>query len=65
MKTKNDKTISADFSFESKFLEIYGSKMHYIEEGEGDPILFLHGNPSTNDNPHMIGKELEKWYRKL
>ena len=42
------KTISADFPFESKFLEINGSKMHYIDEGVGDPILFLHGNPSTN-----------------
>ncbi len=25
-----------------------GSKIHYIEEGEGDPILFLHGNPTSN-----------------
>ncbi len=42
------KTISADFSFESKYLEVFGSKMHYIDEGEGDPILFLHGNPTSN-----------------
>lgn len=42
------KTISADFPFESKYLEVHGSKMHYIDEGEGDPILFLHGNPTSN-----------------
>ena len=42
------KTISADFPFESKYLEIHGSKMHYIDEGSGDPILFLHGNPTSN-----------------
>ena len=42
------KTISADFPFESKYIEVYGSKMHYIDEGEGDPILFLHGNPTSN-----------------
>ncbi|MEM7032437.1 MAG: haloalkane dehalogenase [Chloroflexota bacterium] len=42
------KPISADFPFESKYLEVYGSKMHYIDEGEGDPILFLHGNPTSN-----------------
>ena len=42
------KNISADFPFESKYLEVLGSKMHYIEEGEGDPILFLHGNPTSN-----------------
>lgn len=44
----NKKTISADFPFESKYMEVYGSKIHYIEEGEGDPILFLHGNPTSN-----------------
>lgn len=45
MKTKE---ISTAFPYESKYLEVLGSKMHYIEEGEGDPILFLHGNPTSN-----------------
>lgn len=40
--------ISADFPFESKFLSVYGSSIHYIEEGEGNPILFLHGNPTSS-----------------
>jgi haloalkane dehalogenase len=42
------KNISAEFPYESKYLEVKGSKIHYIEEGEGDPILFLHGNPMSN-----------------
>ncbi len=42
------KTISADFPFESKYVEVHGSKMHYVDEGEGDPILFLHGNPTSS-----------------
>ena len=42
------KEISAEFPFESKYLEVKGSKIHYVEEGEGDPILFLHGNPTSN-----------------
>lgn len=46
-KKKNQK-ISADFPFESKFLEIKGSKMHYIDKGKGDPILFLHGSPTSS-----------------
>ena len=41
-------TISADFPFESHYVEVLGSKMHYIDEGEGDPILFLHGNPTSS-----------------
>jgi len=31
-----------------KFVDVLGSKMRYVEEGEGDPILFLHGNPTSS-----------------
>ncbi|MFB3127178.1 MAG: haloalkane dehalogenase [Candidatus Acidiferrales bacterium] len=41
-------SISADFPFKSNYVEVHGSKMHYVEEGEGDPILFLHGNPTSS-----------------
>lgn len=40
--------ISADFPFESNYVEVNGSKMHYVESGAGDPILFLHGNPTSS-----------------
>ena len=43
-----DEEISAAFPFESKYLEVEGSKIHYVEEGTGDPILFLHGNPTSS-----------------
>ena len=43
-----DQLISAEFPYESKYVEVHGSKMHYIDEGEGDPILFLHGNPTSS-----------------
>lgn len=42
------KPISADFPFESKYIEVEGSQMHYIDEGAGDPVLFLHGNPTSS-----------------
>ena len=38
--------ISAEFPCESKFVSVLNSRMHYVDEGEGDPILFLHGNPT-------------------
>ena len=38
--------IAADFPYESKYIEVLGSKMHYIDVGEGEPILFIHGNAS-------------------
>ncbi|HVY53453.1 MAG TPA: alpha/beta fold hydrolase, partial [Gammaproteobacteria bacterium] len=41
-------TVSAKFPYESHFVDVYGSKLHYIEQGEGDPILFLHDIPTSN-----------------
>jgi haloalkane dehalogenase len=43
-----EQNISAAFLFESKYAEVLGSQMHYIDEGEGDPILFIHGNPTSS-----------------
>ena len=40
--------ISADFPFGSKYIEVHGSNIHYIDEGIDDPILFLHGNPTSS-----------------
>ncbi len=31
-----------------KFIEIRGRKMAYIDEGEGAPIVFQHGNPTSS-----------------
>ncbi|MDR3614765.1 MAG: haloalkane dehalogenase [Candidatus Obscuribacterales bacterium] len=33
---------------EKKFLEIKGRRMAYIDEGEGSPIVFLHGTPTSS-----------------
>jgi haloalkane dehalogenase len=53
--------VSAGFPFESKYVTVDGSKMHYIDVGQGDPILFLHGNPTSsylwrNIIPHLSGQ---------
>lgn len=47
--------------YTKKFKTIHGKKMAYIEEGSGDPIVFLHGNPTSsflwrNVMPHLEGK---------
>jgi haloalkane dehalogenase len=41
-------------------VDVHGSRMHYVEEGEGAPVLFLHGNPTSsylwrNVIPHVSG----------
>ncbi|WP_241801822.1 haloalkane dehalogenase [Pseudomonas corrugata] len=43
-----------------KYLDIHGHKIAYIDEGEGAPIIFQHGNPTSsylwrNVMPHLKG----------
>lgn len=35
-----------DYPFSPNYIEVEGMRMHYVDEGEGDPILCLHGEPS-------------------
>lgn len=50
--------VSSKLTYPSKYVEVFGSKMHFIEAGEGDPILLLHGIPTScyvwrNVIPHI------------
>lgn len=41
-----------------KFIDVLGKRMAYVEVGEGDPIVFQHGNPTSsylwrNIMPHL------------
>jgi haloalkane dehalogenase len=40
--------VSAAFPYESRYVEVLGSRMHYVDEGAGEPILFIHGNPTSS-----------------
>ena len=45
---------------EKKYKEILGKKMAYFDDGVGDPIVFLHGNPASsflwrNITPYVEG----------
>ena len=44
------------YPFESKFFTtMSGHRMHFIDEGEGEPIVFVHGNPSWSfEFRHLI-----------
>lgn len=53
-------TIDAKPRYEKKFIGVHGQRMAYTEFGEGDPIVFLHGNATSsymwrNIMPHMEG----------
>lgn len=34
------------FPYEPRYVEFEGARMHYVDEGRGDPILMLHGEPT-------------------
>jgi haloalkane dehalogenase len=34
------------YDFEPRYLEQDGLRLHYLDEGKGDPVLFLHGEPT-------------------
>lgn len=51
--------VRAGFPYRSRYASVYGSRMHYVDEGAGEPILFIHGNPAwsylwRNVLPHVI-----------
>ncbi|UWR19763.1 haloalkane dehalogenase [Sulfitobacter pontiacus] len=53
--------MTTSFRDKKKFATVHGKQMAYIEEGTGDPIVFLHGNPMSsylwrNVMPHLAGK---------
>ena len=50
--------ISAAFPYKKQRRQVLGSEMAYVETGEGDPIVLLHGNPTSsylwrNVIPHL------------
>lgn len=40
-----NETFNGTWPFKANFSEAAGFKMHYIDEGKGEPILFIHGEP--------------------
>ena len=51
---------SDDPRYPRRFVDVFGHRMAYVEEGQGDPIVFLHGNPTSsylwrNVMPHLEG----------
>ncbi len=52
--------ISALERYPKQYTQVFGKRMAYVEVGEGDPIVFLHGNPTSsylwrNIIPHLAG----------
>lgn len=51
--------ISAEFPYEKRFLTVKGRQIAYVDIGSGDPIVMLHGNPTSSYLWRNVIPELE------
>ena len=51
------------YPFTSHYIQLGTGQMHYIDEGQGDPILFVHGTPTWSFLYRDIVRDLSKQYR--
>jgi haloalkane dehalogenase len=51
------------YPFESHFADVNGASLHYVDEGDGPPLLLLHGNPTWSFLYRELIKGLRDRYR--
>ena len=52
--------ISDQMPYQKHFQDVDGKRIAYVDQGEGDPIVLLHGNPTSsylwrNVIPELVG----------
>ncbi len=52
-----------EYPFESRFFDVNGHRLHYIDEGKGPVLLFVHGTPSWSFDFRNVIKQLSSDYR--
>ena len=51
------------YPFTSHYLNLNGLRYHYIDEGQGDPVVMVHGNPTWSFYYRELIKALSDGYR--
>jgi acyl-CoA synthetase (AMP-forming)/AMP-acid ligase II/pimeloyl-ACP methyl ester carboxylesterase len=51
------------YPFESRYLSIDGLRYHYLDEGQGPPVVMVHGNPTWSFYYRDLIKALRPRYR--
>ena len=52
----------AVYPFRSRFVDLAAARMHYVDEGAGDPLLFVHGTPTWSfEWRHVIRALSPQW----
>lgn len=65
MQTTQTENLSwkSQYPYQSHFLNINGNKLHYIDEGQGDAVIMLHGNPTWSFFYRNVVNELKVNHR--
>lgn len=58
-------TPPSEYPFESRYLDLDGIRYHYLDEGNGEPLLMVHGNPTWSFMYRNLVKELSPDYRTI
>ena len=58
-----DKNWKTHYPFESNYYVVDNKKIHYIDEGEGHPVIMLHGNPTWSFFYRNVINELKGDFR--
>ncbi len=54
---------TSEYPFASNYFNIHGLNLHYIDEGQGETLLFVHGTPSWSFDFRHIIRELKTDFR--
>ncbi len=52
-----------EYPFQHHYFDLGNAKMHYVDEGTGEVILFVHGTPSWSFEFRHLIRDLSKKYR--
>ena len=58
-----DELDRTEYPFRSQYESIGGESMHFIDEGEGDPVVMVHGNPTWSFYYRRLAADLKATHR--
>jgi haloalkane dehalogenase len=53
------------YPFSSHFMDVGGHRLHYLDEGAGEPVLMIHGNPTWSFYYRSLVKGLSVAFRTI
>ena len=53
------------YPFEAHYMNVNGHRLHYVDEGRGDPVVMVHGNPTWSFYFRELIKALSRQHRTI